>query len=244
MVVNPLDRTYAAVLFDMDGTLVDSVDSVVRSWARLAAEFAIPAERFGEFHGIPARALLDHLLPERSEAERRRALERVTELEIADVAGVSALPGATAALGALAGVGRCAVVTSSSRDLVAARLAASGLPVPVVVVTADDVRRGKPDPEPFLVAATRLRVDPARCLVVEDASTGIVAARAAGATAVGVRTTNPAIAADLVVADLDDLRFTAVPDGVRVAAADGRGPVPEPGRDAPTDGTGASPRFG
>jgi sugar-phosphatase len=211
-----LARPFAAVLFDMDGTLISSLDSVVRAWRRLAQEFAIPAERFGDFHGIPARALLDLLMPDRPLAERQRALARITALEIADVAGVTALPGAADALGALAPGGRCAVVTSASGALARARLAASGLPVPAVVVTADDVHRGKPDPEPFTIAAARLGVDPAACLVVEDATSGITAARAAGAATVAVTTTTPGIQADVVVPDLAALWFSVGVDGVGV----------------------------
>jgi len=218
-----LGRTFAAVLFDMDGTLISSVESVVRSWTRLAEEFRIPAERFGDFHGIPARDLLDVLLPDRPPAERQRALERITELEISDVAGVRALPGAEAALAAANG--RCAVVTSSNRALARARLEASGLPTSSVLVTADDVTLGKPAPEPFVLAAARLGVDVVDCLVVEDATAGIIAGRAAGASTLGLTTTTERIVADLVVPDLSAVRLTAAPGGVLVAAASASGQV-------------------
>lgn len=215
-----LDRTFEAVLFDMDGTLISSIDSVVRSWTRLAIEFEIPAERFGDFHGIPARALLELLLPDRPAAERRRALQRITELEISDVDGVTVLPGAVDALTALEGTGRSAIVTSSNRALAEARVAASGLPAPGVVVTADDVARGKPAPDPFLRAADLLGVDPERCLVVEDAAAGIEAGRAAGAVTVGLTTTGHGdLGANLVVPDLAALRIVTVSGGVRVDRA-------------------------
>ncbi len=210
-----LGRTFDAVLFDMDGTLISSTASVVRSWTQLAVEYAIPAERFGDFHGIPARALIDLLLADRTADERDAAEARITELEIADGRGVVALPGAAEAMAALAPAGRCAVVTSANARLATARLTAAGL-LQCPVVTADDVARGKPDPEPFRAAAAVLGVDPARTLVVEDASAGVTAGRAAGATVLGVRTTSRELAADLVVDDLAAVRLVPVLGGVEV----------------------------
>lgn len=215
---HPLDRSYAGVLFDMDGTLISSVDAVVRAWTTMAEEYRIPPERFGDMHGLPARRLVDLLLPELSEAERDEAYARVLELEVADVEGITVLPGAVEALQLLAPLGLCAIVTSSTRDVALARLAAAGLPAPAAVVTVDDVVRGKPDPEPFRVGAERLGVDPAHCLVVEDASAGVAAGRAAGATTVGLTTTTPSLEADVVVPDLAAVRFDVGADG-RVRAA-------------------------
>lgn len=216
-----LDRTFAAVLFDLDGTLISSVAAAERSWTRLAIELAIPAERFGDFHGVPSAQLIERLIPERPEAERRYAEQRIEEIEVADTAGIELLPGAADALAALRPAGRCAIVTSCTRALAAARLGASGLPVPGVVVTVDDVARGKPAPDPFLLGAERLDVDPTHCLVVEDATAGIVAARAAGAATLALATTSPVdrIDGDLVVRDLAAVRFEVSPGGVRVRLA-------------------------
>ena len=215
-----LGSRFDAVLFDMDGTLLSSIGSVVRSWTRLAQEFGIPAESFGDFHGIPARALLDILMAERPVAERERAFARIVEIEVADVGDIEVLPGAAAALAAVAESG--AIVTSSTRRLALARLAASGLSAPEVVVFAEDVTRGKPDPDPYLLAAARLGVAPARCLVVEDSAAGVAAARAAGAATVALTTSEPgAIGADLTVPDLSALRFVVVPGGVVVEDARG-----------------------
>ncbi|MCL3861409.1 HAD-IA family hydrolase [Actinotalea sp. K2] len=213
-----LDRTFSAVLFDMDGTLISSIGSVVRSWTRLAQEFAIPAERFGDFHGTPARALLDHLMHDRTASERARAVERVEELEVADLDDIAILPGASRALHAVDAPGRSAIVTSCTRRLAQARLVATGLPVPRVVVTVDDVTRGKPDPEPFRLGADRLGVRPEDCLVVEDATAGVQAGEAAGAATLALTTTaaDGRIEADLVVRDLSAVRLLLVPDGVRV----------------------------
>ena len=210
-------RTFAAVLFDMDGTLLSSIAAVERAWTTLAHELSIPGERFGDFHGMPARDLLEALMPDRSAQERREALDRVGALELADVDGIEVLPGAAEALRLLS-PGLCAIVTSSTTALAAVRLRAAGLPTPDVVVTVDDVVVGKPDPAPFLLAAKRLGVDPAHCLVVEDATAGIAAGRAAGSATLALTTTYPAglITGDLVVPDLASVQFSAVEGGVRV----------------------------
>lgn len=215
-----LDRPFAGVLFDMDGTLLSSVASVVRAWTTVAHEFAIPGDAFGDFHGVPARRLLDRVMPERTALERERAFQRVLELELADLDDVAVLPGALEALGVLAPRGLCAIVTSCTRDLAVARLEAAGLPAPAAVVTVEDVARGKPHPDPFLAGAARLGVDPAHCLAVEDATAGVEAARAAGTVTVGLTTTVATMDADLVVPDLAALRFSVDLDGaVRVEVA-------------------------
>ncbi|MEJ5945874.1 HAD-IA family hydrolase [Pseudokineococcus basanitobsidens] len=208
---------FAAVLFDMDGTLVDSTPSVERCWARWAQEMGIDAEQLLGWHGVPARAIAQALLP----ADRvEEGVARITELETQDTEGIRALPGALAALAALPAA-RAAIATSCTRPLALARLGAAGVEAPAVLVTADDVVRGKPDPEPFLLAAQRLGVDPARCLVVEDAPAGVAAARAAGCATLGVTTTTAAdgLAADVVVRDLGRVRVLVAEDGVRVVGA-------------------------
>jgi len=215
----PLHRgrsPFAAVLFDMDGTLVDSTPSVERCWARWAEEMDIDLRRLLGWHGVPAAAIARALLPpERVEA----GVARITELELEDTDGIRPLPGAAEALAVLP-VGRAAIATSCTRPLARARLAAAGLDAPEVVVTADDVSRGKPDPEPFLLAAQRLGVDASRCLVVEDAPAGLAAARAAGCATLGVTTTTPAgeLSADVVVRDLAQVRVVVDEDGVHVLA--------------------------
>lgn len=219
------ERSFAAVLFDMDGTLISSVASVERSWARLAGELDVPPLVFAELHGIPARDLIVRLLPDHSAADRDRALARVIAIEMDDTADIEVLPGAEAALTALAGSGRSAIVTSCSGELAGARLRAAGLVAPDVVVSADDVHRGKPDPEPFRTGAQRLGVDPRQCLVVEDAAAGIASGRAAGAAILALTTTmgaHPELGGpdgDLVVPDLAAVRFVTEQDGVRVESA-------------------------
>jgi mannitol-1-/sugar-/sorbitol-6-phosphatase len=195
-----------ALLFDMDGTLVDSTPSILRSWRIVAAEFAVPAPLFASVprHGRPAAEIMADLLPPDRVAA---AAARLDELELADTADIVLLPGAAAMLAAVP-QDRRAVVTSANRALAAARLTAAGLSVRHLV-GADDVSRGKPDPEPFLLAAKQLGAAPERCLVFEDAPAGLASAHAAGIAAVAVTTTHSAReldAADLVIPDLSALR--------------------------------------
>lgn len=218
--LGPLDgRPFAAVVFDMDGTLIDSTPVVVRSWLRWAEEHDVDPRRLQGFHGVPAAAIVAELLPGH---RHERAVRRITELELADTDGIEVLPGAAEALAALAPE-HSAIATSCTAPLAAARIGASGLQAPAVLVTADDVERGKPHPDPFLLAAERLGVDPTKCLVVEDAPGGLAAARAAGCATLAVVTTTPreelVAAADAVVTDLSHVVFSSTGDGVLVSPA-------------------------
>jgi sugar-phosphatase len=200
------DRAFAAVIFDMDGTLVDSTAAVVRSWVRWAEEHELDPRRLQGFHGVPAAAIVAELLPDHLHAA---AIDRINALELTDTDGIELLPGAAEALAALA-PDLAAIATSCTAPLAAARIGSSGLRAPSVVVTADDVERGKPHPDPFLLAARRLGADPADCLVVEDAPGGLQAARAAGCATLAVTTTTAreALVADVVVTDLSHVAFT------------------------------------
>jgi sugar-phosphatase len=212
------DVTFDAVLFDLDGTLVDSTRSVTRSWLHWAGEYGVPPERLVGWHGVPAKQIIEAVV---EPPLREQALARIEELEVADAAGgIDVLAGAAAALAALP-AGRVAIVTSCTAPLAVARLAASRLAAPAVVVTASDVAVGKPDPQPYLLGARRLGADPARCLVVEDAPAGLDSGRAAGCATLAVVTTHAAadLAADVVVGTLADVRFVAGHDGVRVVVA-------------------------
>ncbi|MFJ3902591.1 HAD-IA family hydrolase [Streptomyces sp. NPDC090025] len=208
-----------ALLFDNDGTLVSSLDSVARCWVRWAEEYGLSAEDFAkvELHGRTARAIVADLLPAERVAE---ALARIEDLEVEDVerGGVQALPGTLDLLASLP-AGRWAVVTSATRRLGEARLRAAGIDAPLVIA-ADDVSRGKPDPEPFLLAAAKLGADPARCVVFEDAPAGLTAGRAAGMTTVALATTHDRdqLDADVVVTDLSEVSAQATPTGVELVA--------------------------
>ncbi|EGX55337.1 phosphatase [Streptomyces zinciresistens K42] len=206
-----------ALLFDNDGTLVSSLDSVDRCWARWAQEYGI-TEEFGrvELHGRPAAEIVADLLPAGLVPE---ALARIEALEVEDVprGGARLLPGTRDLLDALPAE-RWAVVTSATRRLAEARLDAVGI-LPKTMVTADEITRGKPDPEPYLRAARELGVDPARCVVFEDAPAGLAAGRAAGMTTVALTTTHTAeeLRADLVVRDLSALSVLVSADGVEIS---------------------------
>lgn len=215
----PLAAPFAGVLLDMDGTLIDSTASVERCWLRWCDEHDVDPARLVGSHGVTARNLIADLLPE---PRREAAYARIVDLEVADVDGTEVLPGAAELLDLLHGAGvPTAIVTSSSTPLAEARLRATALAHPEVVVTADDVVRGKPWPDPWLLGAERLGVEPGRCLVVEDAVAGLRAARAAGCGGLVAVTTTMERAeleavADLVVRDLTALRVEARHRSVRV----------------------------
>jgi sugar-phosphatase len=182
--VRPLDG-YAAVLADLDGTLVDSDGPVRRAWTAFAARHGLDVEAvLHRAQGRPARETAAELAPD---ADLATEVALLTASESSDSEGLVALPGARELLQSSLTV---AIVTSGWRSLAEMRLRASGLPVPGVMVCSDDVTAGKPDPEPYLRAAQVLGVDPARCVVLEDAPAGIVAGRAAGAAVIALRTTH------------------------------------------------------
>ncbi|MCQ4201447.1 HAD family hydrolase [Streptomyces sp. NPDC060311] len=207
-----------ALLFDNDGTLVSSLDSVRRCWTRWAVEYGITAEQFGrvELHGRPAAEIAADLLPTARVAE---AVARIEQLEVEDVpgGGVRLLPGTREFLDVLP-ADRWAVVTSATRRLAEARLDAVGI-LPKSLVAADDITRGKPDPEPYLLGARALGVDPAACVVFEDAPAGLRAGRAAGMRTVALATTHPAgeLDADLVVEDLSALSALVTDAGIEIS---------------------------
>ncbi|GGQ66143.1 HAD family hydrolase [Streptomyces flaveolus] len=207
-----------ALLFDNDGTLVSSLESVRRCWTRWAGEYGIMAERFAqvELHGRPAAEIAADLLPADVVPE---AVARIEHLEVEDVpnGGVHLLPGTRVFLDALP-ADRWAVVTSATRRLAEARLDAVGI-LPKTLVAADDITRGKPHPEPYLLGARALGVDPAACVVFEDAPAGLQAGRAAGMTTVALATTHRAaeLDADLVVDDLSALSVLVTDGGIEIS---------------------------
>ncbi|MEO7589562.1 MAG: HAD-IA family hydrolase [Arachnia sp.] len=203
--------SFDAVIFDLDGTLIDSHVAMVRSYERWADEFGISLERLPHLLGMPSAAVSEALLPPEHVAA---ATERIEVLEVTDTDGVVALPGAHTAFEILPHT-RVAIATSCTTDLMRARLAAARLPFPDVIVTRDQVTHGKPAPDSFLLAAHRLGVDPARALVVEDAPAGIEAARAAGCPVLGIASTKHPddLPADAVVPDLSHVEWQVDVDG-------------------------------
>jgi sugar-phosphatase len=216
---NPLfGQSFDAVLFDLDGVLVDSTASVTRSWDRWAAEYGVSAQALQENHGQPAQALVQRLLgPDQVAA----GLARIEAIEVDDAASVQAVPGARALFASLP-EHRRAVVTSGTPPIATARLRTAGFPLPGTLVTADDVPRGKPDPAPYLLAAQKLGVPPERCLAVEDAPAGIASARAAGCQVLAVTGTAPAeelAAAALTVDGLDGVAVRVDDEGLQLKPA-------------------------
>jgi mannitol-1-/sugar-/sorbitol-6-phosphatase len=174
------------LLFDLDGVLVDSTPAVARVWAWWAREHGFNANEVVEqAHGRPSMATIRELLPNSDHEAENREVER---REIEDIEGVIALPGALKLLEALP-LDRWAIVTSCTRRLAEVRIGAARLPKPKYLVTSNDVRRGKPDPEPYLKGAQLLAVPAEECVVFEDAPAGIRAGKAAGSRVVALRTT-------------------------------------------------------
>jgi sugar-phosphatase len=194
--------SFAAVISDLDGVLVDSAAATTRAWARWGERHGLDgaAIQAGN-HGRPARDVVaEHVSPEALEAEAAFLLDA----EVGDTDGVLAFDGAAGVL-ALPVV---AIATSCMLPLARARLGAAGLRIPDVLVSSDQVARGKPAPDAYLLAAERLGADPAACLVLEDAPSGIAAGRAAGMTVWAVTTTHAAEAlggADRVADGLPEL---------------------------------------
>lgn len=172
-----------ALLFDNDGTLVDTTSAVDRAWTEFAVHYGIdPDAVLAVAHGVRADETIRRFLPEPLWTEAAAWLD-ARELDL--VHETVPLPGARELLEHLTALGApWAVVTSANALVARARLTAAGFPLPPVLVTADDVSAGKPDPGCYLLAAERLGVDPSRCIVVEDVPAGLKAGRAAGARVV------------------------------------------------------------
>lgn len=199
--------TCTAVLFDCDGVLVDSDPVVVRSWTRWAQRRGLdPDVVLATVHG---RRAADTVAEFVEPAGREVALGLIDALELEDADDVTVIPGAAALLASIP-ADRWATVTSGSPVLARARLVAAGLPVPEVLVTSADVTHGKPHPEGYLAAAAHLGVPADQCLVLEDSTAGIRAARAAQVrhvVRVGDRELGD-LRVDAAVADLRGLRWT------------------------------------
>jgi sugar-phosphatase len=197
---------YRGLLFDADGVLVDSDPSVEFSWRRWARVWRLDPEAvLPMVHGRRSADTVALLI---DESDQEQALADIDRFEVEDAARVVACPGAAEILGSLPS-GAWAIVTSARRDLANARLAAAGLARPSVLVSAEDVKRGKPDPAGYLLAADTLGKPPAACVVLEDSPTGIAAGLAAGAFVVGVGERARQSPASVVVRDLSQLTLDA-----------------------------------
>jgi sugar-phosphatase len=216
-------RSFAAFLFDMDGTLITSIESANRAWTTWSQMRGIdPAYVISIMHGVRTVDTMKRLGVDDPEGEAAW----IMRTEIEDNDGVAPIAGAAEFL---AGIpeDRWAIVTSASRALAEARLARAGIAVPRVMITAEDVERGKPDPACFLLGAKRLGADPARCLVFEDTVAGLTAADAAGAAglAISVTHSHPINTGHPAVRDYRGLAVATTAQGltiIRSARRDGR----------------------
>jgi mannitol-1-/sugar-/sorbitol-6-phosphatase len=203
----------SAILFDLDGVLVDSTGSVGRQWRIWARERGIDEEKvIAIAHGVRALEVIRTIAPHLDAEAEVRSLEK---REAADHDGVAVMPGAVDLVRSIP-EGFWGVVTSGSRQLATARLQLAGIPLPKVMITADDVINGKPHPEPYLKGAEQLGVNANECLVIEDAPAGIRAAHAGGMKVIGLTSTYPASAlseADFVVPKLAEVQVGR--DGVK-----------------------------
>jgi len=198
-------RRFAAFLFDMDGTLTDSIAAANRVWRRWSLSHGLDPEKvLPIIHGVRAGDTIRKLNVPGMDVEKET--EVIKQAEIEDVEGVVAIKGAPAFLEALP-PSRWALVTSAPRELALRRFAAAGLPTPRVLVSAEDVTRGKPAPDSFLRAARLLDVAAHRCLVFEDTAAGITAAEAAGAAVIVINATHakPIATSHPVIADYEGL---------------------------------------
>jgi sugar-phosphatase len=191
----------AAILADLDGTLVDSVASSRRAWGALARRRGLDEEETHLFAmGRPTRETIALLVAEEGDRDAEQA--RLDRDEVDDAGTVVAYEGAAELL---AGPLPIAVVTSGSTELATARLRGAGLEVPEAMITADSIVNGKPHPEPFLLGAEALGVEPGRCLALEDAPPGIESALAAGMPVVAFRTSHPDSELEQATVVLDSL---------------------------------------
>jgi len=182
------DNRFAAMLFDMDGTIINSIAAAENVWATWARSHGIDVETFlPTIHGRRAIDTIASLnLPDLDAATEAAY---ITQAEIAEVQGVKEIPGAAAFLNQIP-LSNWAVVTSAPLQLALTRLKAAGLPIPKVLISAEDVDQGKPQPDCYLLAAKRLGVQITDCLIFEDAEIGIAAAKASGGTLVVVTATH------------------------------------------------------
>lgn len=208
-------------LFDLDGTLVDSLPAVERAWVNWAVAHDIAPQVVLDFiHGKQAITSLRHFLQGKSEAEIQREFDELERTEASDTQGVQAMPGASELLERLNALGiPWAIVTSGTVPIAHARHRAGQLPQPQVFITAEQVARGKPQPDAYLLGASSLGLEPHECVVVEDAPAGLESGLAAGCQVIAVNAPSDTLAledVDMVLTSLTQLALTPTPNGVRV----------------------------
>jgi sugar-phosphatase len=215
---SPVQVRCKGILFDMDGILISSLESVERSWTNWALMRGVdPALACETAHGCRAVDTMAKLRPDLNAAEEVKIIE---DHEMVDHADVKALPGVLELLSALnrnpATKSRWTVVTSATERLALVRLAAGGIPLPERIVAAEQVTQGKPHPDPFLAGAKLLGFEPGECVVFEDSSAGAQAGRAAGCIVVATTFSHPIDTlgpAHYLVTDLTGIDVKALPEG-------------------------------
>jgi sugar-phosphatase len=209
----------AALLFDLDGVLIDSSVCITRHWQEWADRHGLDINAIMQVaHGLRAGDTMRRVAPRGLDVEAEEW--EYLAVEESDHVGVVAIQGAQEILRSLPD-GRWAIVTSATATLASRRLMYVGLPVPGVMVTADDVQEGKPSPEPYLAGAKRLGAAAEECVVIEDAPAGILAGKRAGMRVIGVASTHPPEAllqagADVAVGRLSDLKICETEAGGRL----------------------------
>jgi len=210
----------AVILFDLDGVLVDSTGAVARLWRLWATDKGLdPDYVLGIAHGVRTIEVVRRAAPWLDAAAE---VLKIEQREAADRNGVRPMPGAFQLINRIPPE-RWAVVTSGTRTLATARMKYGNLPMPAVLVSADEVINGKPDPEPYLIGARLLQRSPEACLVIEDAPAGIQAAKAAGMKVLGLTSTYspPELrAADAVVGSLSAIRVGVSKDGLTLTVSE------------------------
>jgi sugar-phosphatase len=197
-----------ALLFDLDGVLIDSTETILRIWKDWADRHGVDIHEIERVaHGLRSVETIRRVAPH---LDAEKEAELFFQRELVDFDGISAFDGASSLLSSLP-EDAWAVVTSGRSELVKIRMAKAGLPVPCLLVTANDVTEGKPSPEPYLAGAGKVGVNPERCLVIEDAPAGILSAKAAGMKVISIASTHSRdvllhTGADWVLDRLSDLR--------------------------------------
>jgi sugar-phosphatase len=212
----------AALLFDMDGVLINSTPAVARVWRRWALEHGFnPEEVVGRAHGRPSLTTVREYLPHADHEAENREVER---REIEDLEGVVPLPGALDLLASLP-ADRWTIVTSCTRPLAEVRIKAAGLPLPKKLITSNDIVHGKPHPDPYLKGASVLGFPAAECIVLEDVPAGVRSGKAAGARVIAFKTTVQEsvlreAGADWVLNNCADIRALETGSGLTLTLAD------------------------
>jgi sugar-phosphatase len=209
----------AALLFDLDGVLINSTPAVARVWRRWAIEHGFnPEEVVARAHGRPSMTTVREYLPNADHEAENREVER---REIEDLEGVVPLPGALDLLASLPD-DRWTIVTSSTRPLAEVRIKAAGLPLPGKLITSSDIQHGKPHPEPYLKGASVLGLPAEECIVLEDVPAGVRAGKSAEARVIAFTTTVSSLAleeagADWILKNCGAIRLLDRAEGLRLA---------------------------